>query len=53
MPDAPGRACRKLRKRYLGYVLTRRALPAGGAGFVEIALTLALVGMGMHYTRRC
>jgi uncharacterized membrane protein YbhN (UPF0104 family) len=34
-----------------GYVLTRRALPAGGAGFVEIALTLALVGLGMHYTR--
>ena len=34
-----------------GYVLTRRALPAGGAGLVEVALTLALVGMGMHYTR--
>jgi len=34
-----------------GYVLTRRALPAGGAGLVEIALTLALVGMGMHFTR--
>ena len=34
-----------------GYVLTRRALPAGGAGFVEIALTLALVGLGMHYSR--
>lgn len=32
-----------------GYVLTRRALPAGGAGFVEIALTLALVGMGLHF----
>ncbi len=32
-----------------GYVLTRRALPAGGAGLVEIALTLALVGMGMHF----
>ena len=31
-----------------GYVLTRRALPAGGAGLVEVALTLALVGMGMH-----
>ncbi len=34
-----------------GYVLTRRALPAGGAGVVEIALTLALVGMGMHFSR--
>ena len=32
-----------------GYVLTRRALPAGGAGVVEIALTLALVGMGLHF----
>jgi uncharacterized membrane protein YbhN (UPF0104 family) len=32
-----------------GYVLTRRALPAGGAGLVEVALTLALVGMGMHF----
>jgi uncharacterized membrane protein YbhN (UPF0104 family) len=32
-----------------GYVLTRRALPAGGAGFVEIALTLALVGMGLPF----
>lgn len=32
-----------------GYVLTRRALPAGGAGFVEIALTFALVGMGLHF----
>jgi uncharacterized membrane protein YbhN (UPF0104 family) len=32
-----------------GYVLTRRALPAGGAGIVEIALTLALVGMGLHF----
>jgi uncharacterized membrane protein YbhN (UPF0104 family) len=30
-----------------GYLLTRRALPAGGAGFVEIALTFALVGMGV------
>jgi uncharacterized membrane protein YbhN (UPF0104 family) len=29
-----------------GYVLSRRSLPAGGAGFVEVALTLALVGMG-------
>lgn len=34
-----------------GYVLTRRALPAGGAGIVEIALTLALAGLGMHLTR--
>lgn len=34
-----------------GYVLTRRALPAGGAGVVEIALTLALAGLGMHFGR--
>ncbi len=33
-----------------GYVLTRRALPAGGAGFVEVALTIALVGMGVRFT---
>ena len=32
-----------------GYVLTRRALPAGGAGIVEVALTLALVGMGVPF----
>jgi uncharacterized membrane protein YbhN (UPF0104 family) len=32
-----------------GYVLTRRSLPAGGAGLVEVALTLALVGMGMRF----
>ncbi len=32
-----------------GYVLTRRSLPAGGAGIVEVALTLALVGMGVHF----
>ena len=32
-----------------GYVLTRRALPAGGAGFVEIALTFSLVGMGLRF----
>jgi uncharacterized membrane protein YbhN (UPF0104 family) len=32
-----------------GYVLTRRSLPAGGAGFVELALTLALVGMGLDF----
>jgi uncharacterized membrane protein YbhN (UPF0104 family) len=31
-----------------GYVLTRRSLPAGGAGLVEIALTFALVGMGLN-----
>jgi uncharacterized membrane protein YbhN (UPF0104 family) len=31
-----------------GYVLTSRALPAGGAGVVEVALTVALVGMGME-----
>jgi hypothetical protein len=30
-----------------GYLLTRRALPAGGAGFVEVALTFALVGVGV------
>jgi uncharacterized membrane protein YbhN (UPF0104 family) len=29
-----------------GYVLTRRALPAGGAGIVEVALTLAIFSMG-------
>ena len=29
-------------------MLTRRALPVGGAGFVEIALTLSLVGLGLH-----
>jgi uncharacterized membrane protein YbhN (UPF0104 family) len=34
-----------------GYLLTRRALPAGGAGFVEIALTFALVGMGVGFAR--
>ena len=32
-----------------GYVLSRRSLPAGGAGVVEVALTLALVGMGVHF----
>jgi hypothetical protein len=32
-----------------GYVLTRRALPAGGAGVVEVALTFALVGMGVRF----
>lgn len=32
-----------------GYVLTRRALPAGGAGVVEIALTVALVSVGVHF----
>jgi uncharacterized membrane protein YbhN (UPF0104 family) len=32
-----------------GYVLSRRSLPAGGAGVVEIALTLALVGMGVAF----
>ena len=31
-----------------GYVLTRRSLPAGGAGVVEVALTFALVGMGVR-----
>ena len=32
-----------------GYVLTRRSLPAGGAGLVEVALTFALVGMGVRF----
>jgi uncharacterized membrane protein YbhN (UPF0104 family) len=32
-----------------GYVLTRRSLPAGGAGVVEVALTFALVGMGVRF----
>jgi uncharacterized membrane protein YbhN (UPF0104 family) len=32
-----------------GYVLTRRALPAGGAGFVEAVLTIALVGLGVRF----
>ncbi len=34
-----------------GYVLTRRSLPAGGAGVVEIALTFALVWMGLPFAR--
>ena len=51
--DAHSSPCRQLVLGYSGgYVLTRRALPAGGAGFVEIALTLALVGMGLHFTPR-
>lgn len=32
-----------------GYVLTRRALPAGGAGVVETVLTFALVAFGVHF----
>jgi uncharacterized membrane protein YbhN (UPF0104 family) len=32
-----------------GYVLTRRALPAGGAGFVEAALTFAIVAFDVHF----
>jgi uncharacterized membrane protein YbhN (UPF0104 family) len=32
-----------------GYVLTRRGLPAGGAGVAEVALTLALVGMHVPF----
>jgi len=32
-----------------GYVLTRRALPVGGAGVVEVALTWALVGVGVNF----
>ena len=31
------------------YVFTRRALPAGGAGVVELALTVALVGLGVRF----
>jgi uncharacterized membrane protein YbhN (UPF0104 family) len=34
-----------------GYVVTRRALPAGGAGLVELALTFALVGMDVHFAK--
>ena len=34
-----------------GYVLTRRALPAGGAGVVEVALTLAIFWMGPPFAR--
>ena len=34
-----------------GYVLTRRALPAGGAGVVELALTFALFWMGLPFAR--
>ncbi|HUY72152.1 MAG TPA: lysylphosphatidylglycerol synthase transmembrane domain-containing protein [Gaiellaceae bacterium] len=34
-----------------GYVLTRRALPAGGAGVVEVALTLAIFWMGAPFAR--
>ena len=34
-----------------GYVLTRRSLPAGGAGIVEIALTFALTWVGFPFVR--
>ena len=34
-----------------GYVLTRRSLPAGGAGVVEIALTFALTWFGLAFVR--
>ena len=34
-----------------GYVLTRRSLPAGGAGVVEIALTFALHWFGFPFVR--
>lgn len=34
-----------------GYVVTRRALPAGGAGLVEAALTFALFWMGLPFAR--
>jgi len=40
----------KLVLAYCGaYVVTRRALPAGGAGFVEAALTVALLAMGLPF----
>lgn len=32
-----------------GYVLTRRSLPAGGAGIVEVALTFALSWVGLGF----
>src|SRR5205807_8541730 len=32
-----------------GYVLTRRSLPAGGAGVVEVMMTFALVWVGMGF----
>src|SRR5205823_6760966 len=32
-----------------GYVLTRRGLPAGGAGVAEVALTFALVGLHVPF----
>jgi uncharacterized membrane protein YbhN (UPF0104 family) len=34
-----------------GYVLTRRSLPAGGAGVVEVALTFALHWVGFPFVR--
>jgi uncharacterized membrane protein YbhN (UPF0104 family) len=34
-----------------GYVLTRRSLPAGGAGVVEIALTFALHWVGFPFVK--
>jgi len=34
-----------------GYVLTRRSLPAGGAGVVEIAMTFALHWVGFPFVR--
>ena len=34
-----------------GYVLTRRSLPAGGAGIVEIAMTFALHWVGFPFVR--
>ena len=34
-----------------GYVLTRRSLPAGGAGLVEIALTFSLTWVGFPFVR--
>jgi uncharacterized membrane protein YbhN (UPF0104 family) len=32
-----------------GYILTRRSLPAGGAGVVEVMMTFALVWVGMGF----
>jgi uncharacterized membrane protein YbhN (UPF0104 family) len=32
-----------------GYVLTRRSLPFGGAGVVEVSMTFALTWVGLHF----
>lgn len=33
-----------------GYVLTRRSLPLGGAGIIEVSMTFALTWVGLHFT---